>query len=168
MAGGLFLRFERGRWAMKVVKAVAVLSVLGAGMAFARPSPGEGGWSLETIDTTGSSSFGWAAQAVAMDSDGALHVSYTDVVDGDLRISGNFSWVGIVIVRGRATMVGGGSEKRVIGTLVVGEEVNSEFSSTSVSVSGTVDLLYSSDAIALASNALRIPIVAAWREVANP
>ena len=46
---------------------------------------------LETIDATGSGGIGWAAQAVAMDSDGALHVSYTDVVDGDLRYATNAS-----------------------------------------------------------------------------
>lgn len=82
------------------------------------------------------------------------------VVDGDLTISGGFTWYGIVLVSGRATMTGGGTTKRVIGTLVCGEEV--------IRITGTVDLLYSSDAITLASRALTIPVICAWGEAANP
>lgn len=106
--------------------------------------------------------------------DGDLHLSGGStgagilVVDGDLRISGSLEWVGIIIVRGRATMVGGGGGKRLIGTLVVGEEVESTIDSTEVTISGTVDLFYSSDAIGLATQALSVPLVAAWREVGTP
>jgi hypothetical protein len=89
-------------------------------------------------------------------------------VDGDLTISGTFLWTGIVIVRGRVNMVGGGGEKRVIGALDVGEEVGSDDSTTSVGVTGTVDLLYSSEGVALASGSLAITSILSWREVANP
>lgn len=113
--------------------------------------------------------------------DGDLHMSGGSggagilVVDGDLRISGGLEWVGVIIVRGRATMVGGGGGKRVIGALIVGEEVETDTSGTTtedstqtVSITGTVDLFYSSDAIGLAANALSVPLVAAWREVGTP
>jgi hypothetical protein len=90
------------------------------------------------------------------------------VVDGDLRIGGSFLWTGIVIVRGRATMVGGGGLKRIVGALVVGEEATATTSSTSVDITGTVDLLYSAAAIQLAADSFAIMALMSWREVANP
>lgn len=90
------------------------------------------------------------------------------VVDGDLVISGGFTWTGIVLVRGRVTMTGGGGAKRVIGALGVGEAVDSTTSSTTVEVTGTVDLDYSSDAVALAVGSLGVTTIASWREVASP
>lgn len=59
------------------------------------------------------------------------------VVDGDLEINGGFEWVGIVLVRGNVNMRGGGGGKRIIGGLVVGEDING---SNSVEVNGTVDV----------------------------
>ena len=90
------------------------------------------------------------------------------VVDGDLRIGGAFVWTGIVVVRGRATMVGGGGLKRIIGAFVVGEEATATTSTTSVDITGTVDLYFSSAAITLASNSFAIMALMSWREVANP
>lgn len=90
------------------------------------------------------------------------------VIDGDLRISGSFQWTGIVIVRGRATMVGGGGLKRIIGALVVGEEATASTSTTSVDITGTVDLYFSAAAIQLASESFAIMALMSWREVANP
>ncbi len=90
------------------------------------------------------------------------------IVDGDLRISGSFTWRGLVIVRCRVTMVGGGSGKRIVGGLVIGEEITSEISTTEVTATGTVDLLYSSEAIRLASGSLVVMSVLSWQETANP
>lgn len=89
-------------------------------------------------------------------------------VDGDLTISGSFEWVGIVFVRGRVRMVGGGGEKRVIGAMVAGEEVMSSVSTTEVTVTGTVDILYSTDAINLAIQRLSVLSLVSWQEVGNP
>lgn len=105
---------------------------------------------------------------------GDLHLSGSSggagilCVDGTLEISGGFTWTGLVLVRGRVTMVGGGDTKRIIGALAVGEEVGSAVDTTTLRVTGTVDFQYSSDAIALASNALAITAVMSWREVGNP
>ena len=90
------------------------------------------------------------------------------IVDGDLRVSGSFTWRGLVIVRGRVTMTGGGSGKRVIGGLVIGEEITSEISEAEVVVAGTVDLLYSSEAIRMASGSLVVMSVLSWQEVGTP
>lgn len=90
------------------------------------------------------------------------------VVDGDLRISGAFTWRGLILVRGRVTMVGGGGTKRVIGGVIIGEEIESEVSTTEVEVTGTVDLLYSREAIRLATQSLVIMSVLSWSEIANP
>lgn len=89
-------------------------------------------------------------------------------IDGDLFITGAFEWVGVVMVRGRVTFSGGGDAKRVIGALVVGEEVQQESNSSEASISGTVDLLYSSHAIELALQSLSTMQVVTWQEVGNP
>jgi len=90
------------------------------------------------------------------------------VVDGDLDISGNFVWQGIVIVRGRVILTGGGTNKMIIGGLIVGEEVTSSVSTSSVKVTGTADMLYSSAAINMASQALIMMSVLSWNETASP
>ncbi len=106
--------------------------------------------------------------------DGDLHLSGNNegagvlIVDGDLDISGSFLWTGIIIVRGRATLVGGGGGKRLIGGLIIGEEITSDVDTTEVTVTGTVDLFYSSQAIALASQSLYVMSVLSWQEIANP
>lgn len=106
--------------------------------------------------------------------DGDLHLSGNAsgagvlVVDGDLRISGGFQWVGIILVRGRVTMVGGGGGKRLIGALAAGEEAEATTDTTTVGITGTVDMWYSSDAVTLASEAFAIMTIMSWREVANP
>jgi hypothetical protein len=85
------------------------------------------------------------------------------VVDGDLTVSGAFTWTGIIVVRGRVDMTGGGSTKRVVGALLVGEAVSGS-DSTSVGVAGTVDLLFSTEAIALAERRLGVLALVAWWE----
>jgi len=85
------------------------------------------------------------------------------VVDGDLTITGEFTWVGIVVVEGRVRLNGGGSTIRLIGSVAVGDEITD-----SLSVAGTVDLYYSSDAKRLAELAMAVPVLRTWRETANP
>lgn len=80
-------------------------------------------------------------------------------VDGDLHVSGGLEWVGIVLVRGRVNFTGGGANNKIIGSMVIGSDVD---------LAGTVDLLYSSDAIALGRLRLLYLGVTSWREVANP
>lgn len=97
--------------------------------------------------------------------DGDLHLSGGAggagvlAVEGDLDVSGGFEWVGLIFVTGRVNMTGGGSGTRLIGAIVVGEELRT---------TGTVDLLYSSDAVGLASLGLAVPAVLTWRETGNP
>ena len=91
------------------------------------------------------------------------------VVDGDLTCSGDLLWTGIVIVRGRCSMTGGASEKRLIGAMIVGEEVVGAVDGTqTVKLAGTVDLRYSTAAIELAHQRLAMMTVLSWQEVANP
>ena len=86
------------------------------------------------------------------------------VVDGDLTITGGIQWVGIILVRGGVRFAGGGGTNLLIGALACADEVTND----SLSVSGTVDLEYSSDAVLLATNALAIPVVCTWRETGAP
>lgn len=107
--------------------------------------------------------------------EGDLHLSGTSegygilVVDGDLRCSGQLDWTGIILVRGRTVMTGGGSGKRLVGAMIVGEEVVGVLDdSQTVVINGTVDMLYSSAAIQLAQQRLAMMTVLSWQEVANP
>lgn len=112
--------------------------------------------------------------AVVVYSDGDLHLSGSATgagllaVDGDLKISGSFEWVGIVLVRGAVELTGGGGTKKVIGALVVGEEITSNSGSTSVKLAGTVDINYSTEAINLALLRVSTMQVVNWGEVGNP
>ena len=90
------------------------------------------------------------------------------VVDGDLDIAGGFQWTGIVIVRGRVRMVGGGGTKRLIGGLVIGEEISNDDDESEVTVSGNVELLFSSAAIRMASGSLAVMSIQSWAETGNP
>jgi hypothetical protein len=92
------------------------------------------------------------------------------VVDGHLEITGGFEWIGVVIVRGGVTMSGGGSGKRIIGALVVdnqmktGDETTAKFEGA-----GTIDLLYSPEAIQLVRSSFTTTyMVTNWREGPNP
>jgi hypothetical protein len=80
-------------------------------------------------------------------------------IDGDLTISGGFEWTGLVLVTGRLTLTGGGGGTRVVGAILVGDELR---------VTGTVDLAYSTDAVAFAASALSPPRIVAWRETGKP
>ena len=72
------------------------------------------------------------------------------------------------MVRGRVSFVGGGNSKRVVGVAAIGEEVNSKSGTQTVRLTGTVDLLYSSESIGLAAECLSMMAVMSWREVGNP
>ena len=112
------------------------------------------------------------AGVVVVYADEDIHISGSTtgagilIVDGDLKISGSFEWSGIVIVRGRVAMTGGGGTKRVIGGMVIGEEITSSVSESEVTVTGTVDLLYSNDAVQLSAQSLAVMSVLSWRETA--
>jgi hypothetical protein len=80
-------------------------------------------------------------------------------VDGNLDISGGMRWTGIVLVKGSVRFTGGGGNDRIVGSMVVGGDAT---------LAGTIDLLYSSEAIGMARLRLLFLSVVAWREVANP
>lgn len=113
--------------------------------------------------------------------DGDLHLSGNGggagylVVDGDLIISGGFVWQGVVLVRGTSRMTGGGSGKRIIGAMVVGEEIETVGgegirgpSSTVVQLRGTVDMLFSNAAITAANRRISVMSIMSWSEVPTP
>jgi hypothetical protein len=115
-----------------------------------------------------------AAGVVVAHCDDDLHLSGDAtgagilIVDGDLRISGSFTWTGLLLVRGRLEMTGGGHSKRVIGGVLIGQEITTSDDSSEVTVTGTVDLLYSSAAIQLAAQSLVMMSVLSWNETGNP
>lgn len=86
------------------------------------------------------------------------------LVDGDLEISGNVAYVGMVLVRGNIRFSGGGSSKLIRGALMVGGDalVGDPFT-----LSGTVDLQYSSQAVQKVQALVRRAALVGWREIAR-
>lgn len=73
------------------------------------------------------------------------------LVEGDLDISGEWDYVGYIFVTGRVRMSGGGGGKRLRGALFVGGDVIQ--SGSDFTITGTVEILYSSEALFLVRNA---------------
>lgn len=96
--------------------------------------------------------------------DGDLHFSGNTsgagvlLVGGDFTVSGNFEWTGIVIVKGRAVVTGTGSQK-IVGSLMAGEELE---------VQGNIDVLFSTESVALAKQAISVASVSSWIDNARP
>ncbi len=97
------------------------------------------------------------------------------VVNGNLEISGGFEWKGLIIVRGQIAFSGGGGGKRVMGGIVVEKDVVSGVAGMSggsksgdLSVTGTVDVLFSQATLAIMSRAFATYTILNWREGPNP
>lgn len=92
------------------------------------------------------------------------------IVDGNLKITGGFEWRGLIIVRGTVNFSGGGGGKRLIGALVVEKDVLGEADVTAddLTVSGTIDILYSLQTLARVSQAFASFTIVNWREGPNP
>jgi hypothetical protein len=90
------------------------------------------------------------------------------VVDGALTISGSFEWFGLVVVRGTVTLTGGGSGQRLTGALVVDKKPGSDADQVTLPTSGTVDILYSAQTIALVMKPFSKYTTMNWREAAVP
>lgn len=72
------------------------------------------------------------------------------LVDGNLTVSGGWEFVGYVFVSGTARFTGGGGGKRLRGTLFVGGDVQQTQTGNDdedLTVTGTIDLLFSSQAL---------------------
>jgi len=90
------------------------------------------------------------------------------VVDGALTVSGSFEWWGLVIVRGNATFVGGGNGQRLTGALVVEKPTGVDAGVIEFPVGGTVDVLFSTEMIALAMKPVSRYTIFNWREAPVP
>jgi hypothetical protein len=68
------------------------------------------------------------------------------LIDGSLTLTGEFTYWGLVIVRGDVRMAGGGGTKHIYGSLMVGQSMTAI--EEDVTITGTADLLYSSEMLA--------------------
>ena len=95
---------------------------------------------------------------------GELHLSGDNggggilLVEGDIKISGQFTWYGIVICLGNVEFTGGGSGIHIYGGVMTQGNISS-----SGSVSGNADILYSSATIAKLTE-FQTYRVCSWRE----
>jgi hypothetical protein len=78
------------------------------------------------------------------------------VVEGDFTMGGTINWNGIVICLGDVDVVGGGSDKNIVGALVVQGELAGDSA-----INGNIKVLYSSEMIAKL-NALTMYEVSSW------
>lgn len=90
------------------------------------------------------------------------------LVDGNLEIAGAFEWRGVMIVRGEVRFVGGGGVKRLIGSLIVANDVEGLASGVGLDMRGTVDVLFSRDAVNRVMAAFASYTILNWREGPNP
>ena len=80
------------------------------------------------------------------------------VVDGDLFISGGFSWYGTIIVTGAFRFTGGAGTKNITGAVITGESTDGDF------VGGNVDINYCSAATKSQTQNHALTILS-WKEV---
>jgi len=115
-------------------------------------------------DQTNPSTAGWGTvtDLKIIHIGGDLHISGNAsgagvlVIDGDMILSGTFNWNGVVLCLGDVTVTGGGSDKQIVGALMV----QGSLSDTSV-MNGNVKLLYSSEMISKLNSLTRYE-VSSW------
>ncbi len=89
------------------------------------------------------------------------------IVDGNLDIAGNFDWVGVIIVRGGIRFTGGGSGKRLLGALIAQTKLDDSEDVTDLDVRGTIDILFSQQAVNKMMASFATYTILNWREGAN-
>lgn len=78
------------------------------------------------------------------------------VVDGSITITGQFTFYGMVIVKGDIRLSGGGAGVHTFGTVMVGQTITAiDPESSEVVVSGNADLFYSSAVLSRLENMLQ-------------
>jgi len=86
------------------------------------------------------------------------------VVEGNLTITGQFEFVGVVIVKGDVRLVGGGAGVHIWGTLLIGQTLSAV--DPEMGVSGNAEIYYSSAGLATASGLLGSSYtVLYWRDL---
>jgi hypothetical protein len=78
------------------------------------------------------------------------------VVDGDFTLSGTFNWSGVVLVLGDCSVVGGGTAKQIVGSLMIQGTLTG-----TTTMNGNIKLLYSSAMISQL-NALSAYEISSW------
>jgi Tfp pilus assembly protein PilX len=88
------------------------------------------------------------------------------VEDGDLRVSGNFTWIGPIIVTGKWVGVGylGGGNQQVYGAVISNETATDPGFMEGV-VTGNAKIRYSCKALDLANSALIRAHIVSWKDV---
>jgi hypothetical protein len=86
------------------------------------------------------------------------------LVNGDLTITGGYSWHGVIMVRGRVVFKGGGGQKRLIGALVVENDVVSEEDEGGAQIAGNIDIVFSSETVERLARVFSRYTVLNWRE----
>lgn len=87
------------------------------------------------------------------------------LVEGNLEITGSFEYRGIVIVTGQVVFRGGGGAKRIVGTCLVGGDVIEGESTEDLEVSGTIDILYSSEVQEDVAESASTFTIMSWQEM---
>lgn len=70
------------------------------------------------------------------------------LVDGTVTVTGQFTFYGLLVVRGDIRLSGGGAGVHTYGTVMVGQSLTAVDPESEVTISGTADLFYSSAVLA--------------------
>ena len=88
------------------------------------------------------------------------------VEDGDVSLTGNFRWEGLILITGQYVGLrhGGGGNQTVYGSIVVNEtaDLNAQ---VEVDATGNAKLLYSCQALDNVRNMRRLYRLRSWREL---
>ncbi len=88
------------------------------------------------------------------------------IEDGDLSITGNFRWEGVILITGQYTglLYGGGGNQTIYGGVVVNETANVN-TQVEFDAAGNAKLVYSCQALNNVRNMRRLFRLSSWREV---
>jgi hypothetical protein len=89
---------------------------------------------------------------------GHTHGAGMLIVNGNLRVSGEFSWYGVIVVTGSLSLEGG-ARKKITGGILAGETAT-----TMTDIAGDADILYCSEAIGKLKGKTPLKIVR-WRQI---
>jgi len=118
-------------------------------------SPGpEDGWGTPELDIDGPEEpstcdeqniVHYDSQGTELELTGGVHGCGILLVEGDLKVSGGFTWHGVVITTGSVTYTGGG-EKNVTGAILAGGSISASIE-VEDDIGGNSNIIYCSTAI---------------------
>jgi hypothetical protein len=88
------------------------------------------------------------------------------IVEGDLVVTGEGRWDGLIIVKNHARMSGGGNGFHLFGTILIMDESGPD-GEDEWRISGQADGFYSTATVSRVNESVRGLVVNSWRQIAG-